>query len=255
LTLTNGFFDDYRLNAALWSVSVESLLYLLYPFWLTVRLRHGLVSAALLALGVSAISGTITAHFFETPTGPSIWFFLNVWCGWVAGAVLAEICHEHQGRPLRHAAWWIGGAAAWGLHVALKYQGAYSGPWAFAYLPITISLCLWPLSLLIVAGEKITTARPPWLIGKSWWLLTRIGVFSYSLYLLHIPLQSLRLYFNAQLTGSLAKGLLFLAWFGLVLGISWLCHRWVEEPSARLGRRMVERFRSAPKATLVPRAA
>lgn len=255
LTLTNGFFDDYRLNAALWSVSVESLLYLLYPFWLAVRRGHGLRFAALLALGVSAASGAVTAQFFEQPTGPSMWFFLNVWCGWVAGAVLAELCHEHQGRVLHHAVWWIGGVAAVSLHVLLKYREAYSGPWAFAYLPVTIILCVWPLSLLIVAGETIATGRPPLLITQCWRLLKHIGVFSYSLYLLHVPLQSLRLFFNAHLTGSLAKGLLFIGWFGFVLGVSWLCHRWVEEPSARLGRRIVERLRSAQKNSLVPHAA
>jgi peptidoglycan/LPS O-acetylase OafA/YrhL len=253
-TLTNGFFADYRLNAALWSVSVESLLYLIYPFWLTVRLRHGLVAAAWLAFGVSATSGAVTAHFFKVPTGPSMWFFLNVWCGWVIGAIFAEQLQEQTGRILHRRTWWLAGSLVWGLHVLLKFLGAYQGPWAFAYLPITISLCVWPLALLILAGETIARRRPPWLIGGVWSLMARIGVFSYSLYLLHIPLQSLRLYFNAQLTGSLAKGALFTGWFGLVLGAAWLCHRWVEEPSAQWGRRIIARIRSVPHALPAPQA-
>ena len=78
LTLTNGFCNDYSLNPVLWTVSLEACLYLLYPLWLTWRIRYGLIRAVQLAAIVSLTSTTVMAFLIEEPTGSSIWFFGNV---------------------------------------------------------------------------------------------------------------------------------------------------------------------------------
>lgn len=245
LTLINGFFDDYRLNPVLWSVSVESLLYLLYPLWLAFRRRHGLVAAFFLGVGVSTISSAITFRFQPVPTGPSMWFFLNVWCGWLAGAVLAEWLHAPGMRLLQRPLWWIIGVLAAALHISCDYAGVYTGSASYVRLPVTIMLCAWLLALFVVAGEALA-ARPSdsWL-RRGWRLLGGIGLFSYSLYLIHVPLQAFVFLILPHLTAAWAKALLFAGWLGVVLAGSWLHYRWVEAPSIQWGRRVVARLRAA----------
>jgi peptidoglycan/LPS O-acetylase OafA/YrhL len=252
LTLTNGFFNDYRLNPVLWSVSVECMLYLLYPAWLVFRRHHGLVAGFLVGLAVSTVSSLATFWFFQSgPSGPTLWFFPNVWCGWLAGAVLAEAL-QIDGQLLRRPAWWIGGGFAILIHVAGIWTGLYGGAAIYAVLPITIMLSVWPLSALIAAGEALA-ARPraTWLI-RGWRGLAGIGLFSYSLYLLHVPLQAAVFFILPSLTAAWAKGLLLIAWLGVVLAGSWLHYRFVEAPSIQWGRRVLGRRAQPGRAAILP---
>ena len=246
LILLNGFFGDYRLNPVLWSVSIECFLYLLYPLWFAFRRRYGLGPAFALGLVVSAVSSGLTARLQPVPTGPSMWFFLNVWCGWLAGAVLAERLRAPGANILRRRAWWIGGGVAMIAHGTCLAAGVYQGPAAYAALPLTIMLCIWPLSLLIAVGESFAARPPGALVGRGWRLLAQIGVFSYSLYLLHVPLQSFSFVAVAHLSATWGKVLVFAGWLGVVLLGSWLHYRWIEAPAVQWGRRFVMRLSSLP---------
>ena len=253
LTLTNGFVNDYRLNAALWSVSVECFLYLLYPAWLSMRRRLGLSAAALASAMVCGMSCIATSVIHPEASGPAIWFFLNVWSGWVAGAVLAEIWMSKTRMRLTRASWWILGLVAASLHIALSARGFYVGPWKFFSLPITISLFVWPLALLLLFGESLQAKGSHRLTQVVWRAMVSVGAFSYSLYLLHIPLQSLRLLVWSAVPSVLwVQAFVLAAWLGLVLAVAWICYRWVELPASRIGRRLLGR---APEPTLAVSAA
>lgn len=246
LTLTNGFLDDYELNPVLWSVSVEFCLYLLYPAWLPFRRRFGCVAAGSVAFAASAASCLATAYWHPEVSGPAMWFFLNVWCGWIAGAMVAEVVHAERLDWLRRTSFWIAGGVGVSLHVLLIEEGAYTGPLAFFRLPISICFAVWPLSGLLLFGEFLPAAGGARILSIAWAWMARIGLFSYSLYLLHVPLESLRFPVNNALEGfKLLKGLLFLAWFFLVLAASWCSYRWLEIPSINAGRRLLNR-RPAP---------
>lgn len=117
---------------------------------------------------------------------------LNVWCGWVAGAVLAELWTLKGRARFSRPSWWVVGAACTSVHVALVAQGSYTGPWQYLSLPITICLFVWPLALLLVAGESLMERDVSALARLMWKGLAGVGAFSYSLYLLHIPIQSIR---------------------------------------------------------------
>lgn len=236
LTLSNGFFDDYRLNFTLWSVSVEFCLYLLYPPWLRFRRRFGLLCAVLAVAAISGASCLLTGWIVPVPTGPALWFFPNAWFGWVAGALLAEIHSSSRREWLQHPAFWVLGALLGALHLALIHGGGYEGFRHYLRLPMMITLGVWPLAWLLRA-EVNPSRLPPlrWL----WRAAALIGAFSYSLYLLHVPLQSLRwIIVPSHFGNTLVRGTLYAAWFGLTLGIAWLCYRWVEVPSLAWGRRL-----------------
>lgn len=242
LTLTNGFFNDYRLNPVFWSVSVESCLYLLYPAWLALRRRHGLPLALSVGVLVSVLSSAVSWSLQPTPAGPARWFFLNVWSGWLAGALLAEWRHTRAGW-LTRPAWWLGGGLAIGLHALALAAGLYQGAAAYAALPITIMLSLWPLALFLRIGDGLDTRPAPPPLAALWRWLAAVGGFSYSLYLLHVPVQSLVYRLLPHLSTGPAKALLLVLWLGVVLLVSWLHFLAIERPAARLGRRLVERTR------------
>ena len=77
------------------------------------------------------------------------------------------------------------------------------------------------------------------------WPLARLGLISYSVYLVHYALVEL---LRPVLTGlgdrlpALAEVPVAAAYLGLVVGISWLTYRFVELPGQRLGRRIARRL-------------
>jgi peptidoglycan/LPS O-acetylase OafA/YrhL len=237
LTLTNGFFDNNDLNPVLWSVSVEFLLYLLYPLWLTTKMRFGLGAAVAAAFLTSAVSCLLTAHWHPQVSGPTQWFFLNVWCGWIAGAVLADTVLRRGLQCLRAPRLWLLGIALVAAHGFLIDHDCYAGPWTFFRLPITICLCFWLLSLLLLAGDWLSRRESGAVATFLWRPLAWVGLFSYSLYLLHMPLQQLRFPISNALGGAeVIKGIIFLVFFALILGVSWCSYQWIERPSARCGK-------------------
>jgi peptidoglycan/LPS O-acetylase OafA/YrhL len=122
-------------------------------------------------------------------------------------------------------------------------QGTYHGALEYLRLPVTICLCLWPLGLLMLASEKYASQLTHGPLAFLWHLLARIGLCSYSLYLLHVPLQSLRFSLNRILPHSTVfSGILFVLWFGLVLVIAWCSYRWIEIPASRWGHRLLARY-------------
>jgi peptidoglycan/LPS O-acetylase OafA/YrhL len=89
-------------------------------------------------------------------------------------------------------------------------------------------------------------------LSAAWRALARVGIFSYSLYLLHVPLQSCSFLIVPHLATSWAKGLLFAGWLGVVLLASWLHFRWIEAPAIQWGRQVLTRLRTAPPPSVVP---
>jgi peptidoglycan/LPS O-acetylase OafA/YrhL len=255
LTLTNGFFNSYSLNPVLWSVSVEFFIYLLYPAWLMVRERFGLGVSLACGLLVSAGSIFCTTMLFEEARGAQLWFFLNVWIGWLAGAALAEVQVKFMTRrvPLKL---WMAALVALLTHAILIASGTYSTVLRFAQLPITICLSTIPVAALIHFGDSPSAPQSYWR-RRCWQWLATIGVFSYSLYLLHEPLINLRfLIAGPELWHLSFRIVLSVVWIGVILAISWLSYLYLEVPTSRLGQRLASKVRMylQSRRTLLPGA-
>ncbi|MEV6350323.1 acyltransferase [Actinoplanes sp. NPDC051851] len=92
------------------------------------------------------------------------------------------------------------------------------------------------------AVGMLTRRRP----APRW--LARIGVLSYSVYLVHYVL--IELFHGFLSDGPLPDAVRATAYLTAVLGLSWLTHRYVELPAQRLGKRLT----TAPApATTAPR--
>jgi peptidoglycan/LPS O-acetylase OafA/YrhL len=236
LTLTNGFFADSRLNPVLWSVSVEFMLYLLYPGWLWYRRTRGLRAAVMVPAMVSVVSCLACAFLFRRPTGPTLWFFANVWIGWIAGAVLAEYWDRPVPTPRALWGWSLVGLAGAAAQLALARSGAYDGPSVFLGLPVSIVLCAWPVWWLLRTEARFNPRRWP-VAGLAWRALAQVGVWSYSLYLLHVPLGQARLLLDQRLLGHPTfRAGLYVATFAGMIGAAALSYRWIEKPAWAFGR-------------------
>lgn len=219
------------LNLVLWSVSIETLLYLLYPVWWLVRRRIGLTRAVLATLGVSAFSAAVCA-FWLFPYTPTVkWAVPTIWFGWVFGAWLAEVWSSNRA-IFNGWRWWafgLGGVAIYLVALALDW---FEGPAAILKIPAMI-VC-WAFPLTVVLRWSSTAMRPviAWVVAP----LAFVGAFSYSLYLLHMPMMQLRDILWTSVASPTARVMIWIGWFGLTLATSWAWYRLFERPFMHLRR-------------------
>jgi peptidoglycan/LPS O-acetylase OafA/YrhL len=164
----------YKINGVLWSIAVEVQLYLLFPLlvWLLFKVgRMGtLALTGVLVWGVIAISpaaiklypwyltlfalGMVGAHFaYRPPIAPR-------WLAWCCGLV----CLAGLG--------WVPYARSAGFPLPIRDLGIAAATSAFCAMG-ALSPWIWPV--------RMAAFRP----------LAGLGVFSYSLYLMHHPIQQL----------------------------------------------------------------
>jgi peptidoglycan/LPS O-acetylase OafA/YrhL len=206
----------YGSNGALWTLSLEVQFYLLYPLVFALRRRFGL--AAVIA-GVAAINVasalTLQRH--------DLIFFTSYWFSWILGVWIAEArLRGLDGLPFAYSA-----AALFATAGCVAFHFGQYGAfqlWSLAFACYLVKA----LSQPIVARSIVTP------------ILSKIGDFSYSLYLIHLPLFVLlaSLLYRSALQPSIWPS------FGFtlsVLPVAWAFYRFVERPAqnaaARLRRR------------------
>jgi peptidoglycan/LPS O-acetylase OafA/YrhL len=179
-TLHPASFDG--LNPPAWSLAVEAQLYLAYPivFWLVARrgaLRAlAIVLCVTLAYRVALIFDPLPATF-----GGLAWeFFLGRWFEWVLGAVVAEWAAGRITLPRQVFRPWLA-AAVLGLGVLLEWHRWHYGVYAFMVPVYGVAFAL--LLCVVLQREHAASSSP---LGRY---LAGVGLYSYSLYLLHRPIQ------------------------------------------------------------------
>lgn len=180
-TFHTATFDG--VNPPAWTLAVEAQLYLAYPvvFWLIARL------GALRALG--AVLGVTMAYRVGLALAPSLpaelrgpaWeLFLARWFEWVLGAVVAEWAVGRLALPRVLSTPWPG-ALALGAGVLLEWY-----TWAYGLYILKEPLYGVAFALLLYAALAHERPGLPSAPGRY---LARVGAYSYSLYLLHRPIQ------------------------------------------------------------------
>lgn len=248
----------------MWTLSYEMVFYLLVAALFVTGARGGRGLLAV-AFGLVAVITGLTLSGAPLTGG---------WLAWVSLAVFAVglVC-VISGR-MRTAAGCVLGVMALAL-LLLSSRVPWFGASMLAVMFIGTAIHrwergqggLWPVAL---AGSLVTLS-PFWAINAGWWwvqpqvwaltvvlaaatfaggmawrrrrvpyVLTWLGLISYSLYLMHLPILTLIIQVVGEMRWSpwpmqIGIGLFFI---GVVLPASWLTYRFLEQPMQRLGRRL-----------------
>jgi len=178
-------FPPYGNNTPLWSLSYEFYFYVLYPLYLALRTRLGItksmVATAFLslaaALGQAHIS--LLSHFW-------ILAIVAAWFWWVLGAVAAELYVRRDNLTPKGPS-----LDSWRRYIAMATIGL-GIVWlaSVRLLPSLVSDTLGSfvctlLLFFLVTGEAEGIGVDRFRSVRN--ILAKAGIFSYSLYLTHVP--------------------------------------------------------------------
>jgi len=221
--LLQGFTVNYftSINVVLWTISVEVAFYIIYPVFYYLRRKYLLDKALLATLAVSVISITCFS-FSGNNSYPAIYFVLNIWFSWCSGAYLADkvkLGESNLSKPVYKIIY----AVILVAFILFKVAGFTK----YVIIDYQLNILVWtaPLVLLLRAEG--------WLSSKNNLVIeiaAKIGLSSYSLYLLHEPLIALKNYCaHAFLPQKLHQA-------GVVAGIiiipfiAWFSYKYIEKP-------------------------
>jgi peptidoglycan/LPS O-acetylase OafA/YrhL len=167
-------------NGAFWSIGVEAELYLLFPLLLFVRRRLSAVALAACVTFPVIVRGLMAAD--ASPVEGDNWLAPHLAPVFVAGMIGAGVVVA-SGRIQRLPWVWFAVLAAMPVLALGVIQGSV---WTVTHY-FWVDLAIAPAMTMLIAA--VATGRPPILVR----LLTArcirsLGSFSYSLYLIHLPI-------------------------------------------------------------------
>jgi peptidoglycan/LPS O-acetylase OafA/YrhL len=226
-------------DSVLWSLFCEEIYYAVYPFARLVRNRFGWAVLIAPAFLIGSVLAILRPDGLDGSVLGTVVFAAILFPVWLLGCVLAEQS-EHL-PPLDSR------VSIWGWRFL-----AWLGSWSCGILHFRANIPLSP-ELLCFGVLAYFWIRKEIAFGwhhRPWAWLASAGLWSYSLYLIHIP--AMRLFSKL----SLPRFGHFLDWlisFAFVLALSYLFYLGVERPSHRLARKFTVTPGSsagAPAATL-----
>nr|WKF56006.1 hypothetical protein HUO10_000450 [Paraburkholderia busanensis] len=167
----------YGSNGALWTLSLEVQFYAIYPLLFALRRRIGMTNV----LAAIAVVNVVSAYALERH---DIQFFTSYWFSWTLGAWIADVkahanLHAQAGAQAgARSPGWLYALAA--LFIALGCAAFHFGQYgAFQFWAIGFAFYLYKALDRGNAGRR-----------ESWGtrVLSRFGDFSFSLYLIHLPI-------------------------------------------------------------------
>lgn len=219
-------------NPPSWTLAVEAQLYLAYPIVFVLMRRHGAWRALATILAIS-IAYRALISVLALPAGfagPSWELFLGRWFEWTVGALLAEWAAGNVRLPRVLGSWWlVAPLVALVLYVG-EYHNWHYGIWIVREPAYGAAFGLALLAVLQLSRPLRPSRAALWLAD--------VGVWSYSLYLVHRPIQLALEPLARRIAASpfvIEHGiptslLLFTASTPLVLKAGRVFYRWCEEP-------------------------
>ncbi len=241
-------------NGPGWSISVEVFLYTLFFLVCWFR-RNGPVTAAALIIAGLVFKYLISGSSDFARGVPS--FFLGGLIWYAVQYLNARAREVWRGRVVCALVWAL--PFLW----LVSYARPLSADWAMTVIPEPADTWSWLLNtevfIYLVLPATILFlgllhARRPadWLPVKGIERLGWIGDISYSLYLIHFPLQITLMLFLARWPyekrlAVLGSPLGFIAFMGVASGLAWLSFHYFEMPARRTLRRWMTKLLVRPK--------
>jgi peptidoglycan/LPS O-acetylase OafA/YrhL len=213
LSLQGVAGKTYGSNGALWTLSLEVQFYAIYPLLFALRRRIGMTSV----LAIVAVVNVISAYVLERH---DIQFFTSYWFSWTLGAWIAD-ARTRRASDARSSIWLYVLAAAFIVLGCVAFHFGQFG--AFQLWAVGFAFYLYK-ALERGSGNQRET------FGTRW--LSRFGDFSFSLYLIHLPIFVLlsSLLFRSSLQMSIWPS------FGYMLvavPVAYVFYRLVELPAMK----------------------
>ncbi|PRH45617.1 acyltransferase family protein [Burkholderia multivorans] len=202
----------YGSNGALWTLSLEVQFYAIYPLLFAVRRRIGMPAV----VAAVALVNVVSAWLLERH---DLQFFTSYWLSWTIGAWIADV----RAQPTRGAAavpsrGWYGAAA---LLLAAGCGAFHFGQYG--------AFQLWAAGFACFLYRALACPPRPTLPLR---VLGWFGDFSYSLYLIHLPLFVClgSVLFRSQLQLSIWPSFGFIA---VAIPVAYLFYLLFERPAMR----------------------
>jgi peptidoglycan/LPS O-acetylase OafA/YrhL len=226
-------YHAYTINPSFWSLALEFQLYLIYPLYLFLNRKLGVKKTLGLAWLVAILFIAIGITFHINDQTYNNFLFKN-WVIWITGAYLAE-CYVKNIRLYKGS--WLGLIAILVCVMAFKYVEIYHHLNVYLF---TIFYTLF-LDKLLNTDVKLSALSKSLVKATSF-----IGVISYSFYLVHQPFLPVMMhYFSFNVNGIAGDALGSVFTFTLLIGVSYLFFRLIENPSVAIGRKIEAKLKTA----------
>ncbi len=204
----------YRINGVLWSIALEAQLYVLFPLLVAGLSKIGRLWTLLLAVVVAVAITPLWPHALKSYT-----WFLPLFAAGMAGAHLAFRPHLRFGTsPTSGTIFALTFFVATGLAVAMAAPDWLTDSF-FGFGVVFICYALATVEKGI--GLRLLSNRP----------IVVLGTFSYSLYLMHHPLQQIMFAMRpASAVDEASIWIYLVCCLPIILAVSWLYSLAFERP-------------------------
>ena len=217
-TMTQGVIGQPNVIGVYWSLAFELLFYLAVSALCLAGLHRRSVALSLTASGLCLVLAAAARPALDRHVPLGVFCLVTMFAG--------TVVHRWHAGTVRFRTAVLCGIAALGSGTALLAAVllGHDDPAALGTRTFGPMLAAWVGAYAVFGlGLALRHRRPP-----GW--LVRLGVVSYAVYLLH----PLVLAAVPRVGGAVGTAVL---WTGLTLVLSEGCHRYVEKPAIRLGRR------------------
>jgi peptidoglycan/LPS O-acetylase OafA/YrhL len=224
LFLLQGFTAAYfnTINTVLWTVSIEMAFYLIYPLFYQIRFKYHLNYALGFTFLVSLISIAYFEFSYQIISLPQRFFVLNLWFAWCCGAFLADkklLGPDDLRKNIYKILYSV-------IIIAFVYLNIYPDKQGELFDQFNILIWAGPVLFILSKENFLRQKQHLWIVK----VVAAIGLSSYSLYLLHVPLIFVKNYLaNKYLPG---KFQLVAEFAGLLIipFVAWCSYNYFEKP-------------------------
>lgn len=236
--LLQNLFGTGSINYVFWSIAVEFQIYLLFPVLVFALKRFDF---RWVAAGALVLAYALSYTFQETRINRTAIHFIGLFALGAIAAHLALSPREQYARLRDRVPWASVAAVGFAIPTALTvHWGIEVSRERFPILDLFVGFGT--MAALVVSTRSSTSRLRS---ALAWAPLSFVGLFSYSLYLIHAPLLQIMWQYGLRdrgLTAPLMFGLLMTVGLGLTLTVAYGFFRVFEEPFMRSAQRASPRL-------------